>query len=58
MLGLGSFSRGNPLEAQLSVFFFYGFSPVVSSVPAACSPLLRGGGMSEAETSPASPQCV
>lgn len=56
MLGLGSFSPGNPLEAQLSVF--YGLSPVVSSVPAVCSPLLRRGGMSEAETSPASPQCV
>lgn len=27
MLGLGSFSRGNPLEAQLSVFFFLWFQP-------------------------------
>lgn len=34
------------------------YIPVVPSVPAACSPLLRGGGMSEAEPSPTSPHPV
>ena len=56
MLGLEGFSRGNPVEAQLRVF--NGLSPVVSSVLAVCSLLLQGGGMSEAETSPASPHRV
>lgn len=56
MRGLGGLSLGSPRRAQPSVF--YGLCPVVSSTWAACSPLLRGGGMSKAETSPASPKCV